>query len=132
MFVSIRGIDFLGENFSLPTCKSFYNIFHPYDPIAYRLEPLINSSLTNINPVLIPHHKGRKRMHLEVKEMMYRLGSDVKQMIYDTWSNMTIPTLINKILNQSWNLRHKNVSNITPSFFVSKCPRVIYDTFLET
>lgn len=36
MFLAVRGIDYLGPNFSLPTCKRFYNIFHPYDPVAYR------------------------------------------------------------------------------------------------
>lgn len=26
---------------SLPTCRNFYNIYHPLDFVAYRLEPLI-------------------------------------------------------------------------------------------
>lgn len=64
MFVIIRGLDNLGDNFSLPTCPGFFNIFHPYDPIAYRMESLINVELGKLKPVLIPHHKGRKRMHL--------------------------------------------------------------------
>ena len=25
----------------LPTCEDFYNVFHPSDCIAYRLEPLV-------------------------------------------------------------------------------------------
>lgn len=64
MFVIVRGLDTLGENFSLPTCPAFFNIFHPYDPIAYRIESLIRPELGKLKPVLIPHHKGRKRMHL--------------------------------------------------------------------
>lgn len=64
MFVIIRGLDTLGEKFSLPTCPAFFNIFHPYDPIAYRIESLINPDMGKLKPVLIPHHKGRKRMHL--------------------------------------------------------------------
>lgn len=64
MFVTVRGIDRLGEDFVLPTCPKFYNIFHPYDPVAYRFETLIDVNMVNVPPVLIPHHKGRKRMHI--------------------------------------------------------------------
>lgn len=64
MFVTVRGIDRLGIDFVLPTCPKFYNIFHPYDPIAYRFETLIDGDMATVPPVVIPHHKGRKRMHL--------------------------------------------------------------------
>lgn len=64
MFVTVRGIDNLGEDFNLPTCPAFFNIFHPFDPVAYRVESLINPEAYKYRPMLIPHHKGRKRMHL--------------------------------------------------------------------
>lgn len=64
MFVTVRGIDTLGEDFSLPTCPAFFNVFHPFDPVAYRVESLINPEAQKYRPMLIPHHKGRKRMHL--------------------------------------------------------------------
>uniref|UniRef100_A0A0P4WBF1 DDHD domain-containing protein n=1 Tax=Scylla olivacea TaxID=85551 RepID=A0A0P4WBF1_SCYOL len=92
MFVTVRGIDTIGPDFVLPTCKRVFNIFHPYDPVAYRLETLIDPSLTNVRPVLIPHHKGRKRMHLELKETIERVGSEFKQKIVDsiqgTWNRL--------------------------------------------
>lgn len=25
----------------LPACTRLYNVFHPYDPVAYRMEPLV-------------------------------------------------------------------------------------------
>ncbi|XP_075158648.1 phosphatidic Acid Phospholipase A1 [Haematobia irritans] len=83
MFVTIRGIDKLGLDFRLPTCPGFYNIFHPYDPVAYRIEALVNPDLSGVRPVLIPHHKGRKRMHLELKETMARVSTDIKQRFLD-------------------------------------------------
>ncbi|XP_023165120.2 uncharacterized protein LOC111595558 [Drosophila hydei] len=85
MFVTIRGIDKLGLDFRLPTCAGFYNIFHPFDPVAYRIEALVNPDMKGIRPVLIPHHKGRKRMHLELKETMTRVGADIKQRFMDTF-----------------------------------------------
>ncbi|XP_008825518.1 SEC23-interacting protein isoform X3 [Nannospalax galili] len=78
MFLTIRGVDRIAENYRLPTCKGFFNIYHPLDPVAYRLEPMIVPDL-DLKAVLIPHHKGRKRLHLELKESLSRMGSDLKQ-----------------------------------------------------
>nr|QLL26895.1 TAG lipase [Locusta migratoria] len=92
MFVTVRGIDALGEDFHFPTCPAFFNIFHPFDPVAYRIETLINPEFENQKPVLVPHHKGRKRMHLELKETVSRMGADLKQMLLDsvrsTWNTV--------------------------------------------
>uniref|UniRef100_A0A182W2W5 DDHD domain-containing protein n=1 Tax=Anopheles minimus TaxID=112268 RepID=A0A182W2W5_9DIPT len=87
MFVTIRGIDALGLDFKLPTCDGFFNIFHPYDPVAYRIEALVNPELSTLAPVLIPHHKGRKRMHLELKETVLRVGNDLRQRVTDVFRN---------------------------------------------
>jgi hypothetical protein len=87
MFVTIRGIDNLGLDFKLPTCDGFYNIFHPFDPVAYRIEALVNPELSGIKPVLIAHHKGRKRMHLEFKETISKVSSEIKQKVMDVFKN---------------------------------------------
>ncbi|XP_078269645.1 SEC23-interacting protein isoform X2 [Rhinoraja longicauda] len=78
MFLTVRGLEKIDENYRLPTCKGFFNIYHPLDPVAYRIEPMILTDL-DIKPVLVPHHKGRKRLHLELKESLSRMGSDLKQ-----------------------------------------------------
>lgn len=39
-------------------CKKFYNIFHWSDPVAYRMEPLLEKGYSKIEPVLIPPHGG--------------------------------------------------------------------------
>lgn len=89
MFVTIRGVDLLGIDFSLPTCEGFFNIFHPYDPVAYRLEGLVNPELAHIPPSLIPHHKGRKRMHLELKETMTRVSTDIREKVMSSFKSVT-------------------------------------------
>ncbi|XP_076179376.1 uncharacterized protein LOC143152776 isoform X1 [Ptiloglossa arizonensis] len=100
MFVTVRGIDMLGEDFLLPTCPAFFNIFHPFDPVAYRIETLINPEARKYRPMLIPHHKGRKRMHLELKETMARVGADLKQKLLDsvrsTWNSVYQLALFHK------------------------------------
>uniref|UniRef100_A0A7N8X515 SEC23 interacting protein n=1 Tax=Mastacembelus armatus TaxID=205130 RepID=A0A7N8X515_9TELE len=77
MFLTVRGLEKIEETYQLPTCKGFFNIYHPLDPVAYRIEPMILPDL-ELKPVLIPHHKGRKRLHLELKESLSRMGSDLK------------------------------------------------------
>lgn len=101
MFVTVRGLDSLGLDFSLPTTDHFFNIFHPFDPVAYRIEALINPELASLRPVLIPHHKGRKRMHLELRETMSRFGAELKNKITDTFK-ATLNTVYNyATLNKS-------------------------------
>ncbi|XP_016298417.1 SEC23-interacting protein-like [Sinocyclocheilus anshuiensis] len=78
MFLTVRGVEKIEESYQLPTCKGFFNIYHPLDPVAYRIEPMILPDI-ELEPVLIPHHKGRKRLHLELKESLSRMGSDLKQ-----------------------------------------------------
>ncbi|CAN9500077.1 unnamed protein product [Ophioblennius macclurei] len=77
MFLTVRGLEKIEETYQLPTCKGFFNIYHPLDPVAYRIEPMILPDL-DLKPVLVPHHKGRKRLHLELKESLSRMGSDLK------------------------------------------------------
>ncbi|KAJ8261092.1 hypothetical protein COCON_G00168150 [Conger conger] len=96
MFLTVRGLKRLDPNYSLPTCKSFYNIYHPFDPVAYRIEPMMGAPDSEVEAVLIPHHKGRKRMHLELKEGLTRMSSDVMGSLRTAWqsfSQLPIPVL---------------------------------------
>lgn len=98
--MTIRGLENLGLTFKLPTCEYFFNIFHPYDPVAYRVEPLVNPELANTNPVLIPHHKGRKRMHLELKETLQHVTADIKTKFLSFTETVSALNPLNKNLNQ--------------------------------
>ncbi|KAF3849472.1 hypothetical protein F7725_019191 [Dissostichus mawsoni] len=58
VFLALRGIrpgNSCVQDHILPTsiCKRLFNIFHPTDPVAYRLEPLILKHYSNIAPVQI-------------------------------------------------------------------------------
>lgn len=35
----------------MPKCQRYFNIFHPIDPIAYRIEPLIKQEMHDKAPV---------------------------------------------------------------------------------
>uniref|UniRef100_A0A8C5K6B2 DDHD domain containing 2 n=1 Tax=Jaculus jaculus TaxID=51337 RepID=A0A8C5K6B2_JACJA len=60
--------------------KKILNYFRTrknFDPVAYRIEPMIVPEI-EFEPMLIPHHKGRKRMHLELREGLTRMSMDLK------------------------------------------------------
>ncbi|KAK3727045.1 hypothetical protein QZH41_012545 [Actinostola sp. cb2023] len=86
MFMTVRGVDQIGPDYKLPTCPRFYNVFHPFDPVAYRVEPLVDSTFA-IQPVMLPHHKGRKRMHLELRDNLSRFGAQLKATLIESVKN---------------------------------------------
>ncbi|XP_041660393.1 phospholipase DDHD1b [Cheilinus undulatus] len=58
VFLALRGIrpgNHGVQDHILPTtiCRRLFNIFHPTDPVAYRLEPLILKHYSNVAPVQI-------------------------------------------------------------------------------
>ncbi|KAK2826405.1 hypothetical protein Q5P01_020619 [Channa striata] len=58
VFLALRGIrpgTSCHQDHILPTsiCSRLFNVFHPTDPVAYRLEPLILKHYSNITPVQI-------------------------------------------------------------------------------
>jgi hypothetical protein len=48
---------FLDVTTSSPKCEQIFNIFHPTDPIAYRIEPLISSAMKDLPPQPLPYTK---------------------------------------------------------------------------
>ncbi|KAK6945735.1 DDHD domain [Dillenia turbinata] len=52
----------------MPACRQMFNIFHPFDPVAYRLEPLVCKEYVSLRPVIIPYHRGGKRLHVGFQE----------------------------------------------------------------
>ncbi|XP_053319019.1 phospholipase DDHD2 [Spea bombifrons] len=92
MFLTVRGLKRINPKYQFPTCKRFFNIYHPFDPVAYRIEPMVNRE-EEFEPMLIPHHKGRKRMHLELKEGLTRMGTDILGSLRIAWQTFTRPPL---------------------------------------
>ncbi|KAF3340766.1 Phospholipase SGR2 [Carex littledalei] len=59
----------------MPSCRQMFNIFHPFDPVAYRIEPLVCEEYTNIRPVIIPYHRGGKRLHVGFQEFKEEIAT---------------------------------------------------------
>jgi hypothetical protein len=69
-----------------------FNVFHPYDALATRMEGLIAPAAYNSAPIQIPHHMGRKRLHLEfqgyLKQASKDLTSEVSKYANLAWSSI--------------------------------------------
>ena len=53
-----HGIDPAGVQTSCPAVDRIYNVFHPHDPVAYRIEPLIDKRYSKLKPFQILYTKG--------------------------------------------------------------------------
>ncbi|XP_069116224.1 phospholipase DDHD1-like isoform X1 [Argopecten irradians] len=77
VFLALRGVRPKGKgtlDHILPSsaCKRLYNIYHPYDPVAYRLEPLILKHYSTIAPLCIhKHDAGNKQPYGQMKTEAY-------------------------------------------------------------
>ena len=60
------------ESWALPGGTRFFNIFHPLDPVAYRIEPLIKEGLANLDPakVAVEGGIGGMKAHYGLQKMM--------------------------------------------------------------
>ncbi|CAJ1352819.1 unnamed protein product [Effrenium voratum] len=68
-------------DFELPGTR-FYNIFHPLDPVAYRIEPLIAEQLDKLDPAKVPVEGawGGMKAHHGVQQLMnWASGEEKKQ-----------------------------------------------------
>ncbi|KAD4180446.1 hypothetical protein E3N88_29037 [Mikania micrantha] len=59
----------------MPCCRQMFNVFHPYDPVAYRVEPLVCKEYIDKRPVIIPYHRGGKRLHVGYQEFVEGVAS---------------------------------------------------------
>ncbi|KAK4614339.1 putative phospholipase, mitochondrial [Fulvia fulva] len=77
-----------GENpVSRPKCAQIFNIFHPTDPISYRVEPLISSSMATLKPQPLPYTK-RGIFGAPVGQGFTGIGARVGQSVSSMWSSV--------------------------------------------
>eukprot|EP00533_Pseudo-nitzschia_delicatissima_P009551 CAMPEP_0116081600 /NCGR_PEP_ID=MMETSP0327-20121206/2281_1 /TAXON_ID=44447 /ORGANISM="Pseudo-nitzschia delicatissima, Strain B596" /LENGTH=1167 /DNA_ID=CAMNT_0003572341 /DNA_START=157 /DNA_END=3660 /DNA_ORIENTATION=- len=59
----------LSTAFTLNGCTKVFNIFHPYDPVSYRIEPLIHPRNSEIDPEIMIHWNGGFRFQYQTKRI---------------------------------------------------------------
>ncbi len=82
---------------SSPKCKDMFNIFHPTDPIAYRIEPLISPAMAQLKPQALPYTKKGLFGAPGIGNISQRVGQQVMSSWYTLTSGVA-STLINRSL----------------------------------
>ena len=96
-----REPDILSITVSSPKCQQLYNIFHPADPIAYRIEPLISRAMSSLKPQPLPYTK-RGLFGVQAQGFT-NIGARVGQSVSGLWSNIT-SGVASSLLNRSLGL----------------------------
>lgn len=82
---------------SSPKCNELFNIFHPTDPIAYRMEPLISGAMAQLKSQPLPYTKKGLFAAPGIANISARVG----QQVMSSWYNLTsgvASSLINRSL----------------------------------
>lgn len=65
--------------------KAYWNVFHPSDPIAYRVEPLVHHEATHMRPAKVPYTKGGLKTQLEG---LSDLGNKISEQATQLWGSV--------------------------------------------
>ncbi|KAL4937452.1 hypothetical protein BDV06DRAFT_232584 [Aspergillus oleicola] len=83
---------------SIPRCGQLYNIFHPSDPVSYRMEPLISPAMSSLKPQPLPSVK--RSIWTASGQSLSLIGSRVGQSVGSLWTNFTTG-VASSLLNRS-------------------------------
>lgn len=101
---------------SSPKCVRLYNVFHPSDPISYRLEPLIAPAMRDLKPQALPYTKGGL-FGAAAGQGFSGIGNKVSQSVSGLWSSLS-SSIASGLLNRSLGLTGEDVASmgaVTPT-----------------
>ncbi|KAI9859006.1 MAG: hypothetical protein M1813_007133 [Trichoglossum hirsutum] len=99
---------------SSPKCAQLFNIFHPADPISYRIEPLISPAMTSLKPQLLPYTK-KGIFDAPMGQGLSGIGTRVGQSVSGLWTSLS-SGIASSILNRSLGLTGDELpSTVQPS-----------------
>ncbi|KFA60055.1 hypothetical protein S40285_09114 [Stachybotrys chlorohalonatus IBT 40285] len=107
----ISSITNLPMSVSSPKVAQLYNIFHPSDPISYRLEPLISPAMASLKPQVLPYTKKGYFSNV-APQGLTGIGYAVGQSMSSLWSNLSAG-LASNLLNRGVGLSNEEVARMT-------------------
>ena len=69
----------LTSTFTLSGCSKFYNIFHPYDPVSYRIEPLLHPRNAEVEPKIMTHWNGGYRFQYQTRRLWKKIVDQTRR-----------------------------------------------------
>ena len=73
------------RSYRLPSCPHVYNIIHQHDVISYRIEPLLDVALAELEPALVPRHDSDDG--LTIKSRFQKGMNDFNSAVDETVGN---------------------------------------------
>ncbi|KAJ0405032.1 hypothetical protein ATCC90586_004771 [Pythium insidiosum] len=77
LFLNVRG-QHIDRDFRLPTCLRLFNIYHPYDPVAYRIEPILNPRRAHSKAAIIRTFEGKLRFQYQIRNSFRRMWQKLR------------------------------------------------------
>jgi hypothetical protein len=100
----------LSYSISSPKCAQVYNIFHPSDPIAYRLEPLIAPAMASLKPQALPYTK-KGIFGASASQGFTGIGARVGQSVSGLWSSLS-SGIASSLLNRSLGFTSEDIASM--------------------
>ncbi|RDA89309.1 hypothetical protein CP532_6237 [Ophiocordyceps camponoti-leonardi (nom. inval.)] len=100
----------LSSSVSSPKVEQLFNLFHPSDPISYRLEPLISPAMATLKPQALPYTK-RSIFGSVTPQGLTGIGAKVGQSVSGLWSSLSAGIASN-LINRSLGLSAEEVTRI--------------------
>ncbi|KAI1875608.1 uncharacterized protein JN550_001894 [Neoarthrinium moseri] len=104
---AITGLPF---SVSSPKVAQLFNIFHPSDPISYRMEPLISPAMSTLKPQLLPYTK-KGMFSMSAPQGLSGIGVKVGQSVSGLWSSIS-GGIANSLLHRSLGLTNEDVAKL--------------------
>lgn len=103
----------LSVTVSSPKCARLYNIFHPTDPISYRIEPLISPAMSSLPPQSLPYTK-KGIFGAPVSQGLSGIGAKVGQSVSGLWTSFS-SGITTSLLNRSLGISGEDLKNGLPT-----------------
>lgn len=85
---------------SSPECGQLFNIFHPTDPIAYRIEPLVSKAMAELKPQPLPYTKRGLFNSGQLVGGISGIGQTVSRSVSSMWTSFS-SGIASSLLNRS-------------------------------
>jgi hypothetical protein len=107
---------------SAPKCGQLFNIFHPADPISYRIEPLVSKAMAQLKPQPLPYTKrGLFSSNGQIVGGISGIGQSVTRSVSNMWASLSTG-IASSILNRSLGFTDTSVSTATSAATAASIP----------
>lgn len=99
---------------SSPKCAQLFNIFHPTDPISYRIEPLVSRAMASLKPQPLPYTKRGLFNSGQLVGGISGIGQSVSRSVSSMWTSLS-SGIASSILNRSLGINDTDAPTSTSS-----------------